>query len=144
MLNTVVHVVRPAVAPAIASLNMQDALDRDYNGAQLLGWSIEATQMTAPNFARLTLFWRSDADRLPDQHTRVELIDRAGQVAQSAESDLYPMTNWARGEVVRAQCALWLPPTFVSDQYTVRVTVMAEDGKILDTLNLSQIEVKGK
>ena len=48
------------------------------------------------------------------------------------------------GEVVRAQCALWLPPNFVSDQYTVRVTVMAEDGKILDTLNLSQIEVKGK
>ena len=143
-LNTVVHVVRPAAALTIASLNLQGAIDRDYNGAHLLGWSIESTQLATPTFARLTLFWRSDADRLPDQHARIELINQAGRAAQSAESDLYPMTEWTKGEIVRDQIALWLPPDFAPDRYTVRVTLAAEDGKTLDTLDLDQIEVKGK
>jgi 6-pyruvoyl-tetrahydropterin synthase related domain len=143
-LNTLVHVTRPAAAPTIALLNMQGVIDRDYNGAHLLGWSIESTQLVAPNFARLTLFWRSDADRLPNQHARVELIDRAGRVAQAAESNLYPMAEWTKSEIVRDQDALWLPPNFPPDGYTVRVQVMAEDDTTLDTLDLSQIEVKGK
>ncbi len=137
MLDTVIHVIRPGNPPPIAALQIQHPIDRDYNGARLLGWSIEATDIVTPNFARTTLFWRSDVDRLTDMPVRGELIDQAGRVVQTAESDFYPMHTWIRNEIIRDQRAFWLPPDFPSGPYGVRLIV---GGK--EPLNLASIEVK--
>ena len=146
LLDTPIVVQRPGVSPDLDALQMQGRLDRDYNGARLLGWSVEEAQISTPNFARLTLFWRAEADRLPNLRTRAELIDPAGKPAQTIEAypvqDAYPMTGWARGEIVRDQIAFWLPPDFPPDPYALRVSILAENGTILDTLDLTHIEVK--
>ncbi len=142
--DQVVHVARSSLPPSIESLQIQNIVDQNFSGAQLLGWSIESTKLSLPNFARVTLFWRSDADRLPNLRERAELIAGDGHVAQTIESypvqNAYPMAQWARGEIVRDQIAFWLPPDFAPDKYSVRVSILDEAGNVLKAIDLAQIE----
>ena len=109
VLDTVVRVVPPPYPPSIEALQMQQRIDRDYGGAQLLGWSIEAPIVQTPNFARLTLFWQSTGDPSPVRNVRTELIDRAGEIAQTIEASVPALP---RGEIRRDQIGFWLPPEF--------------------------------
>jgi hypothetical protein len=145
VLNQVVHVVRPNVAPSIDSLQIQNRLNQDFSGAMLLGWSIESSKLSPPNFTRLTLYWRSDADRLPNLRERAELIASDERVVQTIESypvqNAYPMAQWVRGEIVRDQIAFWLPPDFSTGKYLMRVSLLAESGSVLKSIDVTEIEI---
>jgi hypothetical protein len=139
VLDTVVRVVPPPNPPSLEELHMQHSIDRDYGGAKLLGWSVEAPIVQTPNFARLTLFWQSNGDPSPVRNVRVELIDRAGEITQTIEASVPALP---RGEIRRDQIGFWLPPEFPAGAYAVRLTVLDENQHVLDTLDLSSIEVK--
>ena len=118
---------------------MQSRIDRDYGGSRLLGWSIESPIVQTPNFARLTLFWQGIADQAAAQTVRAELIDRAGKSAQVIESNV---SRLARDEIRRDQIGFWLPPEFPAGAYAMRVTVLDENQQVVDTLDVTSIEVK--
>lgn len=139
VLDTVVRVVSPPYPPTIEALQMQQRIDRDYGGAQLLGWSIEAPIVQTPNFARLTLFWQSNGDPSPARNVRAELLDQAGEIAQTVETSVSAL---ARGEIRRDQIGFWLPPEFPAGPYALRLMVLDENQQVLDTLDLTSIEVK--
>jgi hypothetical protein len=132
VLDVPVRVTAPASPPAIESLGIQHPLDRVYSGSRLLGWSIEAPVVQAPNFARLTLFWQGLAGSSA-VHRRTDLIDRTGKVRQSLESTVPALQN---GEIRRDQVAFWLPPDFPAGVYDVSVRVLDE------ALNITSIEVE--
>ena len=139
VLDTVVKVAAPRVPPAIDSLQMQGRIDRDYGGSRLLGWSIESPIVQTPNFARFTLFWQGLTDQAKVQTVRAELIDRAGNSAQVIES-IVPRP--ARDEIRRDQIGFWLPPEFPAGTYDVRIKVLDENQQVVDTLDVSSLEVK--
>jgi hypothetical protein len=139
VLDTVVRVVPPPYPPALDALQMQQRIDRDYGGAQLLGWSLESPIVQTPNFARLTLFWQSNDDPSPMRNVRAELIDQGGEITQTFET-LVP--TLPRGEIRRDQLGFWLPPEFPAGPYAVRLMVLDENQQVLDTLDLTSIEVQ--
>jgi hypothetical protein len=139
VLDTVVRVVAPPYPPAISDLHMQQRIDRDYGGVQLLGWSLESPIVQTPNFARLTLFWQSNGDPAPVRNVRAELIDRANEIVQTLETSVPALP---RGEIRRDQIGFWLPPEFPAGSYAARLTVLDENQQVLDTLDLTSIEVK--
>jgi hypothetical protein len=139
MLGVPVRVVAPRTPPAIASLQMQGGLDRDYAGLRLLGWSLESPIVTTPNFMRLTLFWQASADQSPVRNVKAELIDQNGQIIQTVESTIPSMS---RGEIRRGQLPFWLPPDFPAATYRLRVHVLDETKQVLDTIDMTSIEVK--
>jgi hypothetical protein len=118
---------------------MQGRIDRDYGGSRWLGWSIESLLVQRPNFARLRLFWQGIADQAATHTVRAELIDRDGQSAQVVESSVPRLT---RDEIRRDQIGFWLPPDFPAGQYDLRVTVLDENGQVMDTVIVTFLEVK--
>jgi hypothetical protein len=138
-LDTAVKVVAPRVPPALEALQMPGRIDRDYDGSRLLGWSIESSTVQAPNFARLTLFWQGIAAQTAARIVRAELIDRAGNSAQVAESTV---PGLARDEIRRDQIGFWLPPEFPAGTYAVQIKVLDENRQVVDTLDVTSIEVK--
>ena len=145
VLDQVIHVLRPGVPTAIDSLQIQKPLNQNFDGSTVLGWSLESSKITLPNFARLTLLWRADADRLPNLRDRAELVDSNGRVVQTIDNypvqNAYPMTQWQRGEIVRDQIAFWLPPDFMPGQYIVWFSVGDEQGNGLKLIDQTLIEV---
>jgi hypothetical protein len=140
ILDTVVKVAAPSVPPSIESMQMQDRIDRAYAGLRLLGWSLESSVVQAPNFLRLTLFSESESDAPAAlRAVRAELIDESGQVVQAVDSNIY---GGKRGFPQRNQIAIWLPPDFPAGRYWVRLNVLGEAAKPLDTLDFTTIEVK--
>jgi hypothetical protein len=139
VLDTAVKVAVPRVPPALESLQMQGQIDRDYGAARLLGWSIESPLVQTPNFARLTLFWQGIAGQPITRAVRAELIDQAGHIAQAVES---AVPGLARDEVRRDQIGFWLPPEFPVGPYGVRIELLDEQQQVVDTLDLTSIEVK--
>jgi hypothetical protein len=106
---------------------------------RLLGWSIESPIVQTPNFARLTLFWQGNADQAAARGVRAELVDRAGRAAQVIEATV---PGLRREEIRRDQLSFWLPPEFQSGTYAVQVKVLDENQQVVDTLNVTSIEVK--
>ena len=68
-----------------------------------------------------------------------ELVDRAGNSAQAIESSI---PGLARDEIRRDQIGFWLPPEFPAGTYTVRIKALDETGQVVDTLDVTTIEVK--
>jgi hypothetical protein len=139
VLDTVVNVIAPRVPPAIESLQMQGRIDRGYGGSRLLGWSMEQPIVQTPNFARLTLFWQGSADQAATQTVRAALIDRAGNRTQVMESNV---PRLARNEIRRDQIGFWLPPEFPVGTYTVQIEVLDENRQVMDTVDVTSLEVK--
>jgi hypothetical protein len=139
VLDTAVKVVAPRVPPPIESLQMQNRIDRDYGGSRLLGWSIESPIVQTPNFARLTLFWQGIADQAATRSIQAELVDRAGSSAQVIESTVPVLV---RDEIRRDPIGFWLPPDFPTGAYTLRLKVLDENQQVVDTLDVTSIEVK--
>jgi hypothetical protein len=139
VLDTVVKVTAPSAAPTIASLQMQHEINLTYGGSRLLGWSIENPIVPTPNFARLTLFWQGVSDQASTATVRAELIDRVGHSAQVVES---AVPHLARTEIRRDQISFWLPPDFPAGPYDLRVTVLDENRQVVDTLDITSLEVQ--
>jgi hypothetical protein len=139
VLDTVVKVTAPRVPPTIESLQMQSRTDRDYGGSRLLGWSIENPIVQPPNFARLTLFWQGLTDQQATRTVRAELIDRAGQSAQVIETSV---PRLARDEIRRDQIGFWLPPDFPGGMFEVQIMVLDENQQVVDTVDVTSIEVR--
>jgi hypothetical protein len=140
VLDTAVKVVAPNVPPSVESLQMQARIDRDYGGSRLLGWSIESPIAQLPDFARLTLFWQGNGNQAAAQAVQAELLDRAGSAVQQIESTVPVL---ARDEIRRDQIGFWLPPDFPAGAYTLRLKVLDENQRVMDTLDVTSIEVKG-
>ena len=139
VLDTSVQVTVPNAPPAIDSLQIQNRIDRDYGGSHWLGWSIESPIVQTPNFARLTLFWQGNADQSAVHTVRAELLNRAGKSAQVIES---PVPQLGRDEIRRDQINFWLPPDFPIGTYDLRVKILDENQQVVDTQDISSLEVK--
>ena len=138
-----VRVRRPAAPPPVEALDIQMPLDLNRGGLQLIGTSIEQGQLTTPNFARLTLFWRALQDSPAGLDVHVRLVDAdgrvVGQVVSAPVGGAYPTAEWQAREVVRDAYALWIAPDLEPGTYTVQVAFVSDEPGI----SIGQVEVLG-
>ncbi len=118
-----------------SSLEMDKRQNMAYNGATLLGHTLESAEVRAPGFVRITLFWQA-TQNAPSMPARVQisLVDAQGQPTTQIESEpaggIYPPTQWKRGQIVRDIYSLWLGEQSAAGTFTVRVKV--DDGQAID------------
>jgi hypothetical protein len=97
----------------------------------LLGYTLERDRLPSDDFLRIALFWRNDAESLPALAMRLRVVDaQAREVAsQQGEpsNDRYPTTQWAAGEVVRDNRALWIPRSLATGQYRLQLQVGGDE-----------------
>jgi hypothetical protein len=105
-----IEVTRPGFPP---EFDPQFPMSRNVSGLSLLGFSQDRQAAAPGELMLLTLFWeKTDSPDTPADRLKLELIDEAGNVAQSwllppARVD-YPPIEWQEGERVRGQHSLRL------------------------------------
>jgi hypothetical protein len=125
-----VRIVRPAT-PLSDTLSVQNRLSLDLkSGLRLLGYDLtrygsDSTDLRAGEVAGLTLFWQASNDMERTQGAQVELLDGSGKVVATHEAPLVlggvRGERWQKGEVVRDQRRLPLPPP---GEYTLRLSLL--------------------
>ena len=126
-----VHVRKPAQAPSLAALHIQQSRSQRWtNGLTLLGYTLERERLPADDFLRIALFWRNDAEALPALDMRLRLLDAEGLeriTQQGAPSNgRYATSQWAAGEVVRDNRALWIARTLPPGQYRLQLQLAGD------------------
>jgi hypothetical protein len=124
-----VTVLPPDSPPDPASLPLDVRLDKTLApGMELLGVQrVSGPALTPPGYVHLALYWRSEAEALPEYVVRVRLLDSDGSerglVENAPAGGRYPTGLWSRGEVVRDPYAFWLDETAPPGAYTAQVSL---------------------
>ena len=97
----------------------------------LLGYRLDGKPFHPIGFVHLTLFWRAEADSLPDREVAARLRAIDGEVVAQVQNRPadggYPTTAWRKGEVVRDLYSFWLDENFPPGHYTLEVSVRRGD-----------------
>ena len=122
-------VVRPAIAPRAAALDIQTPFTADWPGQRLLGYSLRERAWLPGEAMHVDLFWQALDGPRSAERSFVQVLDTQGKVvAQDASPTLYPPTAWQRGELVREQRDLTLPANLAAGTYVVAAGLLQADG----------------
>ncbi len=136
-----VAVRRPPAPPPEAVLPRQHVAEWSNEGLSLLGYDLYrlgyAHQPEAPLHAgdvlHVNLYWQVQRPLAADWTLRLRLLDEGGQARAALDAPLagvnYPLTQWASGEVVRAQFDLFVPGDAPLGRYRLEMTPLAPDGE---------------
>jgi hypothetical protein len=93
---------------------------------ELLGYHLDATELSSSGALTVTLFWRSDGAVVADNQVFVHLLDERGElVAQhdGVPGGGWPTWSWQAGEIVPDQHVLLIPQDASSGSETYALSV---------------------
>lgn len=136
-----VTVQRPPASPPVEALPMQHRADWSHDGLALLGYDRHklgyAHQPHAPlhpgDALHLTLYWQAEGPLAADLRLQLRLLD--GDQVERAALDAplsgvdYPPSQWAAGEIVRAQFDLFIPGDAPPGGYHLQATIVSPHQK---------------
>jgi hypothetical protein len=97
----------------------------------LLGYTLEREHLPADDFLRVALFWRNDAESLPALAMRLRIVDSQDQEVAAQRSapsnDRYATSQWAAGELVRDNRALWIGRTLPAGEYHLQLQLDGDE-----------------
>lgn len=129
VLPQTIQVVRADVSLPGGKVEMQEHMKVTFGDqTSLMGYSLDPSgDLWLPNFAHVTLFWRTERAALKDLEIAVRLRDETGIVQAQAVArpvdGYYPTTQWQAGELIRDQHSFWLAEDFRQGRYSVEVYV---------------------
>ncbi len=133
-----VTVEKAAHRPTLAELNIAWPVETNFGDElQLLGATPERDTIVRNDFLRVALFWEAVARPTQSYQIALQLLDAAGNVvleqASHPSHNRYPTTRWSRGERVRDNHALRIPPDFPVEpgEYRLQVRVLDKAGQPL-------------
>jgi hypothetical protein len=116
-----VQVERAAARAACDSLDVERRSHAHFDGLQLLGSAVEATELAPGDRIDLRLFWRAGQSPLPDRQFRLMLVNSAGQVVSERiirpAGDGYPTTQWQALDCLEGQFSWQVPDGAPAGQY---------------------------
>ncbi|MFZ5916112.1 MAG: glycosyltransferase family 39 protein [Chloroflexota bacterium] len=146
-----VSVARPPAPPPAATLPMQHRTDWQPDGLHLLGYDLHKLgQPDAPlrpgDALHLNLYWQVEEPLAADLRLQLRLLD-SDQVERAAlDAPLsgvdYPLSQWAAGEIVRAQFDLFIPGQAPPGGYRLQVGLVDQPGGELDSWSSAPFAVK--
>ncbi len=150
-----VQVVRPSAPPPVEVLPMRFRVDEQVGPIRVLGYDrykrgfrhAPDTPVRPGEFLHVTIYWR--AEEVPQERWRVtlSLVDGWGNAVANLTDDLagpeYPTTAWAKGEVVRGEFDLYLPPDTRPDTYGLRVQLWKNDTPAGNPIPLGTVQISG-
>lgn len=151
-----VRVARPAGAPPVAALAVEQPLDVTLGPLRLVGAGVEEAGPLLPGqTVAADLYWQALADPGEDFLPRLQLLDEGGQVvselAEKPVAGSYPTAWWRAGELVRDPHALPVAAGVPPGRYRLAVSLLrAAGGSAVDPedgpsrLELAVVEVQGR
>jgi hypothetical protein len=128
-----ITVTQPPAPPEIEDLKIKWPQDFASAELRLLGATPERTVIRPNDFLRLALFWEALAPPTENYQVSVRLVNEDDSVvlAQTGQPshNRYPTTHWGKGERVRDNHAVWIPPDFAVGTYRIELQVLHEAGK---------------
>ena len=122
--NTLIYVAQP-MKPSFAVPALSDPRNATLaRGVVLLGGEVQYDP--ARREVSVRLYWRSQADALPDDTVLLHIVNQeTGEVVLAADTQpvygAYPFSQWQRGEVVADPHWVTLPDNLLPGTYQVRV-----------------------
>ena len=127
ILNSMPVVARLAIVPAQPVPQAQQVVV-DYNlgnKIQLVGYTLDSSEMLANGKWSITLYWRSISPLSEDYTVFVHLLDDRGtkiaQVDEQPINNYYPTSLWQTQDIIRDTHTLILPSDFASGNYTLSI-----------------------
>lgn len=150
-----VRVARPAEAPPVEALAVEQPLDATLGPLRLVGARVQETGPLLPGQAvAVDLYWQALADPGEDFLPRLQLVDEEGQsVSELAEKPVagsYPTAWWRAGELVRDPHALPVAAGVPPGRYRLAVSLLRAAGGAVEPgdgpsrLELGVVEVRGR
>ncbi len=133
-----VMVTRAAAPPPLAALDMQFTQRFDFGGVTLLGHDrykrgfghLPGSPLKPGDLLHLTFYWQANVPPRADWWFELTLNDNSGKTVARLEgplvSDTYPTTRWQRGEIVRGEHDLPLPPELPPDSYRLSLVLLPD------------------
>jgi hypothetical protein len=139
-----VTVTRPSAPPAAEELGFEWTQPFDIAGVRLLGVTPERDIILPNDFLRIALFWEALAAPAENYQISLRLVNSDDTVVleqtNQPSHNRYSTTRWAKGERVRDNHALWIPPDFTPGTYGIWLQVLNEAGEPLnDWIELGQL-----
>jgi mannosyltransferase len=128
-----VSVASSVAPPPLAALDMQQRVNKQWGGLELLGYSVHrlgqehlALEAVPPgDVLRLTLFWRKEDESAAPAEFALTLRDRRYNLVWerglAPTEGAYPFAAWRAGEIVRDIHAIHLPPDLANGDYVLNV-----------------------
>jgi hypothetical protein len=128
-----VSVASSVAPPPLAALDMQQRVNKQWGGLELLGYSVHrlgqehlALEAVPPgDVLRLTLFWRKEDESAAPAEFALTLRDRRYNLVWerglTPTEGAYPFAAWGAGEIVRDIHAIHLPPDLAHGDYVLNV-----------------------
>jgi 4-amino-4-deoxy-L-arabinose transferase-like glycosyltransferase len=127
ILDSMPVVARLAIVPAQPVPQAQQVVV-DYNlgnKIQLVGYTLDSSEMLANGKWSITLYWRSISPLSEDYTVFVHLLDDRGtkiaQVDEQPINNYYPTSLWQTQDIIRDTHTLILPSDFASGNYTLSI-----------------------
>jgi len=142
------RVVRPRKPPSIEDLDMQYPVAIGFEGElELLGYNMDRVSVQAGEGLHLTFFWRGRGRMNQHYAVLLQLVDEEGGTVSEKvfpiASDVYPTTEWQRGEIVRSQHYFLVPAGASAGAYRLQLVVADQDGVPLATaVDLGELAVE--
>jgi hypothetical protein len=127
------------VLPPVEALDIEHRVGANLGGkVQLLGYNIESGFRPGDGI-HLTLFWRALHDMEKEYTVFTHLLDGEGNILGQKDNPpvdgFYPIAQWEKGEIVRDQYDLFIPPDAPYGTYWLAVGMyLAETGERLPVL----------
>lgn len=128
------------------------------NKVTFLGYDLNREVLMAGETLRLTLYWQAQRRMDEDYTVFVHLLDREGQIQAQRDNQpldgAYPTSIWDKGEIVKDEYELSIPPDVSPGDYQVevgmyllstmeRLKVLTEDGEAEgDRILLTEVHVR--
>lgn len=143
-----VEVVRPLTPPLVDRLGSATVEPIRWGDVTLLGADIPKESVPPGAILLVRLYWRAEVAAPAAEAVRLALRSADGEewsVRRSAPVDGdYPFSQWAAGEVVRDTHPWRLDPEMPAGEYTIHLTLVGADGRVMGETTLGTLEVAGR
>ncbi len=123
-----VEVARAAAPPSPKSLAMERRISARFDGLELLGSAMEATELRPGERIDLRLYWRAARASLPDVQLRLVLKGASGEVLAERVirpvGDALPTTLWQAEDCFEGQFWLQVPADAAAGKASVELAPM--------------------
>ena len=153
-LPTHVQVQRPTFPPPEEVLPIRHRVHERWGPLVLLGYTMYKrgyahapdTPLHPGDFLHLTLFWKAVEPPQDRWRVTVNMVDGWGNVVASVTDDpagpTYPTTEWARGEVVRGEFDMYIPPETKPDTYGLQIQLWKGDTPVRKPVPLGAVTLE--
>ncbi len=131
----------------LSPLNNTQALQAHFGDLTLIGARLAGQDFWQGHYLAFELAWQAERPLSQDYRLRIALIDRNGQQVASAEArpvaNWYPTSQWIAQQPLWDRQALLIPPRQQPGVYTLRISVLDAEGKLVQMNGVQTEQVLG-